>query len=140
MIKYGNKFYRNMQEQVAQNTEDIEDIQKKIDTVAAIKFYHKATITFDTDKVLDLHFYHYKTLALTKDEFIAYIKKVKNINVDFNGVKLTGGLIPCSINWPIATDDTLEVNSIYNDDGNLDFDTTELSSEDWSFEDTIIEI
>ena len=142
MVKFGNKVYRNLQEQVLENANDIELLKKKVNDTPVIKYYHKALLTVSSLE-LDFHFYHSNPLALTKDQFIEYIKKVKNINLDFNDKNSTSGgqvYYYLSLNWPIADEDVLELKSIGYSNSNLASDNRELTSDEWSFEDEVIEI
>ena len=135
MIKFGGKVYRNMQEQVAQNANDIEDLKK----LNVLSYYHRIKITI-SNKDYYSHFYHYKKERFNKNEFIDYIKKIKDLNIDFRGTS-TNGYVPVSFNWPIAEEDILEMKTLFvhSDSNQLSFDNDELDLDDWDFEDTVIE-
>ena len=136
MIKFGGKEYRNLPEQVAQNANDIEDL-KKLNTLS---YYHRIKITV-YNKDYYSHFYHYKKERFEKKEFIDYIKKVKDLNIDFRGT-FTNGYVPLSFNWPIAEEDILEMKTlyVYPNSTELSVDNDELNLEDWEFEDTVIDL
>ena len=136
MIKFGGKEYRNLPEQVAQNANDIEDLKK----LNVLSYYHKIKITVSNTDYYS-HFYHYKKERFEKNEFIDYIKKVKNLNIDFRGTS-SNGYVPVSFNWPLAEEDILEMKSLFvhQPSYELSFENEELYLEDWEFEDTVIEL
>ena len=139
MLKINGKVYRNLQEQVGENANNIEKLFK-----TKRVFYHKCSITYTdgTTKTLGFHFMHYFENPMTKKEFIEYIKKVKLIGIDINDVIIVSdsGYVPISIGWPVPTDDNLVICRLYIYNVSLDADNVELNSESFAFEDEIIDI
>ncbi len=136
MIKINGRAYRNMQEQVCENANNIEELKNKNPRI-----YHKCTLTYNdgSDVTVDFHIWHYLDKPLSKDQFIEYIKKVKLINLDFSAAHNVSNYYPMSINWPIDTQDNLMINQIYVDsNGDLDWDVAETSTNYFTFTDEVI--
>jgi len=166
MLKIGNKVYRNLQEQVEKNKDDITDIKNhggagytasngikiiegdiQADTSilatktyvnAVAKYTHKLKLQITGDNYdRYIIFMHNSNVPLTKAQFIEYITEIGVL--PFSNFVCENGMVGLYIEWPNESVDTLEMKSLYIDSNQtLDIDTEEINIENIDIVDTVI--
>ena len=107
MIKVGDKTYRNLQEQVGKNQEDIDEIKKampipyneyytKEQVEALIPKPHQVTFMINNFSQV-ANYMHPSPEALTDEEFKNFLKKIKILKVIGNQDGGIGESISCDI-------------------------------------------
>ena len=146
MLKVGKKIYRNIQEQVQKNMDDIEGIKKTIpypadeyynkdEVDAMIPKYHKVTFLINNYSQQAIYM-HPSAEALTDEEFKEFLKKIKFLKVVGNQ---NGGISDC-VKWDTPNENTISFRSIWISEGTLISDTEEFEADTITFTDEVIEI
>ena len=144
-IKIGNKVYRNLQEQVAKNKEDIENISKSL-PYPSNEYYNKDEIdalipkqhqvTFKINNYYQTANYMYPSSeALTDEEFKNFLKKIKILKVTGSQSFGEGN----TVMWEVPSEDTISFRTIIILDDTISDDIQDFAADEITFTDRVIE-
>ena len=160
MLKIGNKYYRNIQEQVEKNMEDIEAIKKSLpypseeyynknEVDAMMKYLHKITLTWDDGgeepsyKKAFLEIYSTNSEAYTLETLLQYVgNETKQFNTSIQyeygtDNNPTAATIATNLRLYKNISDSLSVSGYYWTSEDSFYELNEISFTPTNIEDTI---
>lgn len=145
MLKVGKKTYRNLQEQVAKNMEDIDEIKKAM-PIPYNEYYTKEQVealipkqhqvTFKINNFDQTANYMYPSSeALTDEEFKNFLKKIKILKVTGSQDFGEGD----SVMWEVPSEDIISFRTTVLGDDTITSDIQEFGADEITFTDRVIE-